>query len=80
MHQDTTSQETAVYRICAGDGNTWSVFQGRHAEPLASFEDKGAALTYAMCLARGKVSWHLLLDGRGKSVRDNEIVGVTRHG
>jgi hypothetical protein len=78
--RETTNQETAVYRICAGEKNTWNVFQDSHARPLASFEDKSAALTYAMCLARGKVSWQLLLDGRGKNARENAIIGHTRHG
>ena len=69
----------AVYRICAGDERTWNVFQDSSAQPLASFGDKNSALTYAMCLARGKVSWQTLLDGGGKIAPDNAILKYSRH-
>lgn len=49
-----------VYRVCGG-ANRWFVYQDPEAMPVASFEDKAAALNYAMCLARGRVAWHLLL-------------------
>jgi hypothetical protein len=49
-----------VYRVCGGAGR-WYVYQNPEAVPVASFEDKAAALNYAMCLARGRVAWHLLL-------------------
>jgi hypothetical protein len=64
MGQLTKSEgETAnanVYRVCGGAGR-WYVYQDPEAVPVASFEDKAAALNYAMCLARGRVAWHLLL-------------------
>jgi hypothetical protein len=72
-------QGAAVYRICAGDRKTWEVFQDSNVQPLASFEDKNAALTYAMLLARGKVSWQTLLDGGVETPRKNAIVKHTRH-
>ncbi|HKZ73345.1 MAG TPA: hypothetical protein VJ011_04730 [Steroidobacteraceae bacterium] len=59
-----TARETAVYRVCSRAPNRWEVFQEPDAEPLASFDDKSAALTYAMDLARGRVSWQLLLGAR----------------
>jgi hypothetical protein len=55
------SKQTAVYRVCARGQDRWDVFQEPDAEPVASFDDKSAALTYAMGLARGRVSWQLLL-------------------
>jgi hypothetical protein len=72
-------QSAAVYRICAGEEKTWNVFQDSNAQPLACFEDKNAALTYAMCLARGKVSWQTLLDGGGKIAPANAILKYARH-
>lgn len=69
----------AVFRICAGTQNTWEVFQGGNPRPLASFEDKNAALTYALCLARGKVSWQSLLEGGVRAAPDNAVVGYSRH-
>jgi hypothetical protein len=70
----------AVFRICASTHNTWDVYRGSSPEPLASFEDKNAALTYALCLARGKVSWQSLMEGGGRAAPDNAIVGYSRHG
>ncbi len=54
-------QDAEVYRVCAGTPCRWDVFHEPTAEPVASFGDKAAALNYAMCLARGRVAWHLLL-------------------
>jgi hypothetical protein len=54
-------KEASVYRVCAGSADRWHVYQDETAEPVASFDDKAAALNYAMCLARGRVAWHLLL-------------------
>jgi hypothetical protein len=57
-----------IYRVCAVSTDRWDVYQEPRARPVASFNDKAAALNYAMCLARGRVAWHLLLrsgeDGR----------------
>jgi hypothetical protein len=50
-----------VYRVCAGGADRWHVYHEAGPDPLASFDDKAAALNYAMCLARGRVAWHLLL-------------------
>ena len=54
-------KEANVYRVCAGSADRWYVYQDETPDPVASFEDKAAALNYAMCLARGRVAWHLLL-------------------
>jgi hypothetical protein len=53
--------EADVYRVCAGTVRHWDVYQEPSAAPIASFDDKASALNYAMCLARGRVAWHLLL-------------------
>ena len=55
------SRQTAIYRVCARTPDQWDVFEEPDAEPLASFQDKSAALTYAMGLARSRLSWQLLL-------------------
>lgn len=54
-------EREVVYRVCAGTAAPWDVFQAPAATPIASFDDRAAALNYAMCLARGRVAWHLLL-------------------
>jgi hypothetical protein len=69
----------AVYRICAGAEKTWNVFRDSSVLPLASFEDKNAALTYAMCMARGQVSWQTLLEGGGKIAPRNAILKYSRY-
>jgi hypothetical protein len=54
-------RNTEIYRVCAVPGDRWDVYQEPRSIPVASFSDKAAALNYAMCLARGRVAWHLLL-------------------
>ncbi len=53
--------DAEVYRVSAGTVRSWDVYQEPSSAPIASFDDKAAALNYAMCLARGHVAWHLLL-------------------
>lgn len=50
-----------IYRVCASGDDRWDVYQEPRSHPVASFHDKAAALNYAMCLARGRIAWHLLL-------------------
>jgi hypothetical protein len=50
-----------IYRVCAVSTGRWEVYEESLSRPVASFSDKAAALNYAMCLARGRVAWHLLL-------------------
>ena len=50
-----------IYRVCGVSNDRWDVYQEPRSNPVASFNDKAAALNYAMCLARGRVAWHLLL-------------------
>ncbi|HVY81841.1 MAG TPA: hypothetical protein VG994_12715 [Steroidobacteraceae bacterium] len=57
---DGETRNANVYRVCGG-AEGWFVFEDAEAAPVASFDDKAAALNYAMCLARGRVAWHLLL-------------------
>ncbi len=59
-----------VYRVCAVGGRSLGRVSGAavHARWRA-FNDKAAALNYAMCLARGRVAWHLLLRDGDDGVR-----------
>ncbi len=50
-----------IYRVCAVSTDRWDVYDESRSRPVASFHDKASALNYAMCLARGRVAWHLLL-------------------
>jgi hypothetical protein len=74
-----------IYRVCAVSTDRWDVYQESRSRPVASFHDKAAALNYAMCLARGRVAWHLLLrtgeDGQPAMVpASNGTVGTpTNH-
>jgi hypothetical protein len=54
-------KEANVYRVCAEGADRWHVYQDKVRQPVASFDDKAAALNYAMCLASGRIAWHLLL-------------------
>jgi hypothetical protein len=63
MMKEAGGGNANVYRI-SGCGGRWYVFQDPEAVPVASFADKAGALNYAMCLARGRVAWHLLLRQR----------------
>lgn len=71
-----------IYRVCAVSNDRWDVYQEPRSRPVASFNDKAAALNYAMCLARGRVAWHLLLrpgdsqPGRVGVAADNETVAA----
>jgi hypothetical protein len=71
---------TNVYRVC-GSANRWYVYEDPNAMPVASFDDKAAALNYAMCLARGRVAWHLLLRQQSGASPDNaqRASGTTHH-
>jgi len=69
-----------IYRVCAVSNDRWDVYQEPRSRPVASFNDKAAALNYAMCLARGRVAWHLLLnpcDGQQDSVAVTSETVVT---
>ena len=50
-----------IYRVSSVSVDRWDVYQDPKGYPVASFGDKAAALNYAMCLARGRGAWHLLL-------------------
>jgi hypothetical protein len=71
----TQMKNTGVYRVCAGSVNRWQVFKDTNTEPVASFGDKAAALNYAMCLARGRIAWHLLLRA-GSDASGNAIAAI----
>ena len=63
------ARDTAIYRVRAVTPGRWEVFQNSDDEPVASFSDKSAALTYAMDLARGRVSWQLLASAQQSQTR-----------
>jgi hypothetical protein len=71
---------TNVYRVC-GSANRWYVYEDPEAIPVASFVEKAAALNYAMCLARGRVAWHLLLRQQSDASAENatRTNGTTHH-
>jgi hypothetical protein len=76
----TQMKDASVYRICAGGAHRWYVYQDPSTEPVAWFEEKAAALNYAMCLARGRVAWHLLLrQSNGPGERFQTPQGSTHH-
>jgi hypothetical protein len=54
-------KNSEIYRVSAASVDRWDVYEEPSSCPVASFADKAAALNYAMCLARGRVAWHLLL-------------------
>jgi hypothetical protein len=74
-----------IYRVCAVERGRWDVYQEPRSRPVASFNDKAAALNYAMCLARGRVAWHLLLrtgDGQPDSIgvpADETVAAAASH-
>ncbi len=53
------SLQSEVYRVAPGPVNTWRVYVDP-AREIASFNDRSAAVGYAMRLARGEVSWQPL--------------------
>jgi hypothetical protein len=60
------AENAAVYRVCVASDARWQVLCGCSVEPLATFNDKHAALAYAMSLARTRASWQLPIDWRNK--------------
>jgi hypothetical protein len=82
MNEDRSAE---IYRVCAVSNDRWDVYQEPRSRPVASFHDKAAALNYAMCLARGRVAWHLLLrsgDGRGTDgvpAENETVAAATSH-
>jgi len=63
------AEKGSVYRICAVNDERWDVLRGPSTEPVATFNDKHAALAHAMSLARAKSSWHLLLGRHQQALR-----------
>jgi hypothetical protein len=55
----TQGQGAPVYRVRATDSARWEVFREPSPDPVASFNEKHDALSYAMSLARGRANWHL---------------------
>lgn len=51
--------EATIYRVTPGPADTWRVSVGA-AGAIASFNEKSAAVRYALSLARGEADWHRL--------------------
>jgi hypothetical protein len=58
LNMMTQGHGAAVYRVCGSDSK-WEVFREPSRDPVASFNHKHDALSYAMSLARGRADWHL---------------------
>lgn len=81
MHQMPKEQNTKdanLYRVRMNAGR-WHVYKEAEFVPLASFNDKAAALNYAMCLARGRVAWHLLLRQNVMGAERGQRAGASAH-
>jgi hypothetical protein len=83
MNEDRNAE---IYRVCAVSNDRWDVYQEQRSHPVASFSDKAQALNYAMCLARGRVAWHLLLrsgngqpDRAGAPAEDETVAAAASH-
>jgi len=82
LRRDGEQEYQDIYRVCAAGEHRWDVYQEPRSSPVASFHDKAAALNYAMCLARGRVAWHLLLrsgEESGADAGSNETNGHAAH-
>ncbi len=64
--RELEARSATVYRVVPGAANTWNVFAEPGREPIACFDDKSAAVRYAMRLARGKAHWPSLLGAHPK--------------
>jgi hypothetical protein len=71
--------EKDVYRVRAGTLRRWDVCQEPSDAPIASFDDKATALNYAMCLARGRTAWHLLLRPAAAPARNGDAESSHLH-
>jgi hypothetical protein len=49
-------KEASVYRVSPGPGNTWRV-SSDGGGTIASFNEKSAAVRFALALARGQGGW-----------------------
>jgi hypothetical protein len=49
-------KEGSVYRVSPGPGNTWRV-SSDGGSTIASFNEKSAAVRFALVLARGQEGW-----------------------
>ena len=63
-------ERASIYRICAVSEERWDVLRGASDEPVATFQDKHAALAYAMCLAREASGLELPLTRRQAALRN----------
>lgn len=59
-------ESATVYRVRSAGSDRWEVFREPIAKPVAAFRDRNAALTYALRLARGRISLAPLLASLGR--------------
>lgn len=60
--------EATVYRVSPGPADTWRVSVGA-AGAIASFNEKSAAVRYALSLAHGEAGWRQLAAASDRSGR-----------
>jgi hypothetical protein len=63
------ADNAAVYRICAVTEERWDVIRESSSEAVATFNDKHAAVAYAMSLARAGSAWHQPVGRRHDALR-----------
>ena len=63
------AENGVIYRICAVSDERWDVLRDPSCEPVATFNNKHAALAHAMSLARARSGWRLPLERRQDALR-----------
>ena len=64
------AESAPVYNVCAVNEDRWDVLRDSGPEPVATFNDKHAALAYAMSLARNGSGWHPTVGRSGDALRN----------
>jgi hypothetical protein len=65
------AESAPIYKVCAVSEDRWDVLRGASPEPVATFNDKHAALAYAMSLARkGSPAWQPTVGRTGDALRN----------
>jgi hypothetical protein len=64
------AESALIYKVCAVSEDRWDVLRGSAPEPVATFNDKHAALAYAMSLARNGSKWRPTVGRNGDAFRN----------
>ncbi|HTV53078.1 MAG TPA: hypothetical protein VME21_17930 [Steroidobacteraceae bacterium] len=51
---DSGTRAATIYRVAPAGVSTWNVYADSAREPIAAFDDRSAAVRYALRLARGR--------------------------